>query len=167
MRYATVLAGVAMVNLWGLPADAARGEQPSAVDAPAVATPALAARPDALALQMRNDRARLLYLLGKRQCAHARYVEGLKSLQDAYAVERLPDLLFEMAACQGKAGAMQRAFELHRRYVDSFRDPVKRLVAAARFGAIMQQVRDAAKTKDRPMAKAPLAPPSAAPTPAR
>ena len=164
MRYATVLAGVAMVNLWGLPADAARDEQPRAVIAPTTAAPVLAARPDAVALKMRNDQARVLYLLGKRQCAHARYTDGLKALNDAYTMERLPDLLFEMAACQGKSGAMRRAFELHRRYVDSFKDPVKRLVAAARFGAIMQQVREAAKTKGGVMPKAPAAATPPAPT---
>jgi tetratricopeptide (TPR) repeat protein len=108
---------------------------------------------DPLAVKMKKDDARQQYLLGKKHVEAKQYVEAIKCLRKAHAIEPLPELLFEMAATYGRMGKMQKAFDLHRRYVDSYRDPLKRLVAAAKFGSIMRRVRQDAKAKTTKMAK--------------
>ena len=46
-------------------------------------------------------------------------------------------LKLNMAECEARLGHMAAALSLHRRYVRSFKTPLDRLVAAARFGAIV------------------------------
>ena len=102
---------------------------------------------DPVVLKLKKDSARVAYLEGKRHCATGDAVLGMRALRKAHASERLPDLLFEMAACYARSGKMKQAYQAHRRYVRQFRKPSERLVAAARFGTIVDALKAVATAR--------------------
>lgn len=105
---------------------------------------------DAVALKLKNDRARQLYLSGRISYGVGDFQTALQRFHLAYRTERHHDILFDMAACQARLGKMRQAFALHRRYVRHFRKPAERLVAASRFGKIMVEVKEAAAREVQP-----------------
>ena len=95
---------------------------------------------DRTALKLKRDKVRLLYLSGKQHYRFGQFEAALKVYGQVYRQQAEPDLLFDMAACYARLGKMPQAFAFHRRYVDRFKKPVERLVAAARFGQVMKEI---------------------------
>jgi len=141
-----------------LPALASAKTLTSALPAPKpAATPqrALPVKLDPVVAQLTRDKARMAYLQGQWAAKLGRLSEALTRLRRAYRLERHPAILFELARHAARSGDRAAALRYHRHYVARFKDPARRLVAAARFGELVEpRPTEAAKTAPALMASA-------------
>lgn len=84
-----------------------------------------------------QPRARRLYAEAVLRLQRGDPSGAVPLLQRAFRLEPAPQILFEIARCQARAGQLPRAIATHRRYVRTFSDPGQRLSAAARFGELV------------------------------
>ena len=85
--------------------------------------------------------------LARQQLDAGRTAEALGLLREALRHDPRPEILFEMARCSLRLGQLQQALDLHRRYVNRFTGPLQRLLAAARFGELLDDARRATATR--------------------
>lgn len=85
--------------------------------------------------------ARQLYATALRRLQGNNFEEALPLLRLAHELEPRPQLLFEMARCYVHTGQMAQAIIAHQHYTHTFTAPAERLVAAASFGALVQEAR--------------------------
>jgi hypothetical protein len=113
---------------------------------PAAATPS--PRPQLDLPQLLGDLQRIQIQtrleLARQHLDAGRPAEALALLREGLGRGSRPELLFEMARCSLRLGKLQQALGLHRRYVATFGEPLQRLLAAARFGELLDDARRAA-----------------------
>lgn len=85
--------------------------------------------------------ARQLYAKALRRLQGNNFEEALPLLRQAHELEPRPRLLLEMARCYVHTGQMAQAILAHQHYTHTFTAPAERLIAAARFGALVQEAR--------------------------
>lgn len=119
---------------------------------------ARAALPPRLLDDLKAARAQTFLEVAHQRIEGSRYPEAIRALREVELATRDPELRFEMVRCLVAMGELERAARAHRLYVASFKAPLERLVAAARFGELLKPSAPA------PADPAPPPPPTSVPT---
>jgi hypothetical protein len=98
---------------------------------------------------LRVTRAQRQYEQGLLLLDQGLHREAIVALMRAHQIVAEPEILFAIARCYMRLDKRELALAVHRRYVRSFRDPVERLVAAARFGSLLKEVQPAPRLAAR------------------
>jgi hypothetical protein len=115
------------------------------------------ALPPRLLDDLKAARAQTFLEVARQRIDGSRYPAAIRALREVELATRDPELRFEMVRCLHAMGELERAVRAHRLYVASFRSPLERLVAAARFGELVKPA------PAPPVPAAPLPPPPSVP----
>ncbi len=91
---------------------------------------------------LRASRAQSWLDLARQQMQGGSFKEALASLREAHRVQpELAESIFQMARVHLLMGNLGLAQQAHRRYVTLFRSPLEQLLAAVRFGELLDEQR--------------------------